>query len=281
MTDALQSGRTHIMNINPALPAAITRETRGAIAILTLSRPAQRNALSLQSLRALSAAFAEIARDRAIRAVVIAAQGPAFCSGHDLREMTARRADADGGRAFFAETMQACSAMMAAIPALPQPVIAAVEGIATAAGCQLVGMCDLAVAGEAARFCTPGVNLGLFCSTPAVALSRNVARKHAMEMLLTGDMTGAQEAMRIGLVNRVVPQGEALAAALALAERIASKSSEAIALGKRAFHAQIEMGLASAYDHAGKVMVENMLMADAREGIDAFLTRREPRWQDR
>jgi enoyl-CoA hydratase/carnithine racemase len=223
-------------------------------------------------------ALRSIGADESIRAVVIAAEGPAFCAGHDLRELTERRADPDGGRAFFARTMELCSAMMTAVVELPQPVIACVHGIASAAGCQLVASCDLAVASADARFATPGVNIGLFCTTPMVALTRNVAPRHAMEMLLTGDPVSAEDARRIGLVNRVVPAGEARAEAMRLARHIASKSARAIRVGKRAFHAQRTMGLGDAYAHASGVMVENLFDVDAAEGIGAFLAKRPPQW---
>ena len=212
---------------------------------------------------------------------MIAAKGPAFSSGHDLKQLTAHRADADGGRGYFAKTMTACSAMMQAIVALPQPVIAAVQGIATAAGCQLVASCDLAVASEDARFATSGINNGLFCSTPMVALSRNVSNKHAMEMLLTGDMVSAKEAHRIGLVNRVVPAGQATERALELARQIAAKSMLTVKLGKEAYYRQREMNLADAYKLTIDVMVDNMLARDAEEGIGAFIEKREPDWEDR
>ena len=256
----------------------LRRADIGAVAVLTLARPASRNALSEAMLAVLTGALAAIAGERAIRAVVLAAEGPVFCAGHDLKELTAHRADADRGRAYFAAMMARCSAMMQAIVALPQPVVAAVEGIATAAGCQLVATCDLAIAGAQARFCTPGVDLGLFCSTPMVALSRNLSRKAAMEMLLTGDGYAAEDARAFGLVNRVVPAGEARAAALALAARIAGKSSVAVNIGKRAFYAQAEMPLAQAYGHASAAMVENMLARDAEEGIGAFIGKRAPAW---
>jgi enoyl-CoA hydratase/carnithine racemase len=256
------------------------RSDRDGIATLTLDRPRALNALSDALIAALSGALAEIASDPAVRVVVLCAPpGPVFCAGHDLKEMTARRADADRGRAAFADTLGRCAAMMQAIVALPQPVIAAVEGLATAAGCQLVASCDLAIAGENATFCTPGVHIGLFCSTPMVALSRNVAPKHAMEMLLTGAPVSAADAARMGLVNRVVPAGTALAAAQALAGTIAAKAAPVLAVGKRAFYAQAEMGLADAYAHAATVMVENMLARDAQEGIGAFLEKREPQWR--
>jgi enoyl-CoA hydratase/carnithine racemase len=258
----------------------LRRETDGAVASLILNRPASRNSLSVDLLTALIDALASIAADASVRAVIIAAEGPAFCSGHDLRELTARRADPDGGRAFFDRTWDLCSTVMQSVAGLPQPVIACVHGIASAAGCQLVATCDLAVASADARFATPGVNIGLFCSTPMVALTRNVAPKHAMEMLLTGDPVTADHAWRIGLVNRVVPAGEERAEAMRLAQHIASKSARAIRVGKRAFHAQRTMGLADAYAHASCVMVENLCDADASEGIGAFLAKRPPQWND-
>ena len=272
---------THNPDFSLDQPAGVPlrRADVGAVAVLTLARPASRNALSEAMLAALRESLAAIAADRAVRAVIFAAEGPVFCAGHDLKEMTAHRADADGGRAYFAELMGRCSAIMQAIVALPQPVIAAVEGIATAAGCQLVASCDLAVAGADARFCTPGVNLGLFCSTPMVALSRNLSRKHAMEMLLTGDFFSPQDARAFGLVNRIVPAGEARATALALATHIAEKSAAAVKIGKRAFYEQAEMPLAQAYGHASAVMVENMLARDAEEGIGAFIEKRAPVWE--
>jgi len=267
--------------VAPTDAPILLRETVGSIAVLTLNRPAARNSLSEAMIARLHAALGEIAQDAAVRAVVIAAQGPAFCSGHDLKELTARRSDADGGRAYFAEIMDACSAMMQAIVSLPKPVIASVQGIATAAGCQIVASCDLAVASEAAGFATPGVDIGLFCSTPMVALSRNVPRKQAMEMLLTGEPVGAVRAREIGLVNRVVPPGAERDAALALAEKVALKSAHTVKLGKAAFYRQAEMGLADAYRYAAEVMTENMMAHDAEEGICAFIEKRAPTWQDR
>ncbi|MCC6779736.1 MAG: enoyl-CoA hydratase [Hyphomicrobiales bacterium] len=257
----------------------ITREDLGAIAVLTLDRPRQRNTLSAAVLTELRAALAALGDERSVRAVILAANGAAFCAGHDLKEITAHRADPDQGQAFTQQLMESCSALMLAILTLPQPVIAAVEGVATAAGCQLVATCDLAIASRTARFCTPGVDIGLFCSTPMVALSRNVARKHAMEMLLTGDSIGAADAYRLGLVNRVVAAGQARDEALRLAGKIASKSPVALKRGKEAFYRQIEMGVADAYDYTARVMVENMLAPDAVEGIGAFLEKRPPVWQ--
>jgi len=259
----------------------LLRETAGGVAILTLNRPEARNSLSEAMIAALSDALTAIAADRSVRTVILTANGPAFCAGHDLKEFTARRADPDGGRSFYLQIMTACSAAMQQIVRLPQPVIAAVQGVATAAGCQLVASCDLAVASSAARFATPGVNIGLFCSTPMVALSRNVARKHAMEMLLTGDLVGAEEARRIGLVNHVVQHGTEREEALALARKIAAKSNHVVKIGKEAFYKQIELDLAAAYDYAAKIMVENMMARDASEGIAAFVEKRSPTWEDR
>jgi enoyl-CoA hydratase/carnithine racemase len=269
---------------NAAVTSAplVLRETTDAIAILTLNRPDARNSLSAAMIVALGEAFDAIGRDRAIRAVVLAANGPAFSAGHDLKEMIAtRRSDPDRGRAFFMQVMTACCEVMQQIVRLPQPVIAAVHATATAAGCQLVAGCDLAVASAAARFATPGVNIGLFCSTPMVALSRNVSRKHAMEMLLTGDFISAEEALRIGLVNRVVAPGSERVEALALARKIAAKSTHVVKIGKEAFYRQSELDLAAAYAYASNVMVENMMARDAEEGITAFVEKRPPTWVDR
>ena len=259
----------------------LLREDVGPTAVLTLNRPQARNSLSEGLLEALGDALTAIAHERAVRAVVLAANGPAFCAGHDLKELTARRSDADRGRAYFKHIMTLCSGVMQQIVALPQPVIALVHATATAAGCQLVASCDLAVAAHTAKFATPGVNIGLFCSTPMVALSRNVSRKAAMEMLLTGDLIPADHAERIGLVNRVVATGHERAEALQLAEKIAGKSTLTVKIGKEAFYRQAEMPLAEAYKYASGVMVENMLARDAEEGISAFIEKRDPKWQDR
>jgi enoyl-CoA hydratase/carnithine racemase len=254
---------------------------RPGVAVLTLNRPAARNALSLAMLDALHKAFDALGADTSVAAIVLAANGPVFSSGHDLKELTAHRADADKGLAFYSEAMTRCSAMMLAIVACPKPVIAAVQGTATAAGCQLVATCDLAIAADTAHFATPGVNIGLFCSTPMVALSRNVVRKRAMEMLLTGDMLSAADAVEYGLVNRAVPAADLLPQAIALAEKIAAKSPLTVAIGKRAFYAQAEMPLAEAYSYAAQVMVDNMMTRDAEEGIGAFLGKRPPEWKGR
>lgn len=273
---------------SPALstPAAdeapfVARADSEGVATLTLSRGAQRNSLSEGMMAALTATLADLAADAGVRAVVLAAEGPVFSAGHDLKEIQSHRGDADRGRAYFEDVLKRCATLMTAIVRLPQPVIAAVEGMATAAGCQLVASCDLAVAGNQARFCTPGVNIGLFCHTPMVALSRNLSRKHALEMLLLGEWTEADDALRMGLVNRVVPAGEALAQAQALARRIAEKSQVPVKLGKAAFYAQAEMGLDDAYAYASRVMAENMLARDADEGIGAVLAKRAPVWEDR
>ncbi len=268
------------MNVQTAAPVLL-RERDKSIAVLVLNRPAARNSLSEALLGELATALTEIAADKSVRAVVLAANGPGFCAGHDLKELTARRSDADRGRDYFTKIMSMCSAMMQQIVNLPQPVIAAVQGVASAAGCQLVASCDLAIASPAAKFATPGVDIGLFCSTPMVALSRNVARKHAMEMLLTGDMVSAEDAARIGLINRVVPTGDERNAALALAQQIASKSAHTVKIGKEGFYRQAEMGLAQAYDYVSQIMVENLLSADAEEGICAFIEKRDPTWEDR
>jgi len=272
------------MNIQTARTTAeapLLRETDGPVAVLTLNRPAARNSLSEQILGLLGDALRELSADSRVRAVVLAAAGPAFCAGHDLKELTGRRTDADGGRAYFQHIMTTCSAMMQQIVNLPQPVIAAVQGPASAAGCQLVASCDLAIASTEAGFATPGVDIGLFCSTPMVALSRNVSRKHAMEMLLTGEMIAAEKAAAIGLVNEVVPAGQARGRAIELARQFASKSSHVIGIGKAAFYRQAEMPLAEAYAYASKVMTENMMARDAEEGICAFIEKRDPTWEDR
>ena len=267
--------------IVPSASPILSRESKGSIGVLTLNRPAARNSLSEALIAELHAALNDYAENKSIRAVVIAAEGVAFSAGHDLKELIAHRGDADHGRAYFAKLMTACSAMMQAIVHLPKPVVAAVQGVATAAGCQLVATCDLAVASEAATFATPGVDIGLFCSTPMVALSRNVSRKHAMEMLLTGEPIGAATAKDIGLVNRVVPAGAELDAAIALAEKVALKSAYTVKIGKAAFYRQAEMNLADAYSFAAEVMIENMMARDAEEGICAFIEKREPKWQDK
>jgi enoyl-CoA hydratase/carnithine racemase len=261
--------------------AVLLREDRGPIAVLTLNRPAARNSLSEGLLRALDDAFTAIAADRGVRAVVLAASGPAFCAGHDLKELASRRTDPDGGRSYFRQMMTSCSTMMQRIVTLPQPVIAAVQGVASAAGCQLVASCDLAIASSAAGFATPGVDIGLFCSTPMVALSRNIARKHAMKMLLTGESVPADQAAAMGLINEVVAPGAERARAMELADTVASKSAHVVGIGKAAFYRQVELPLAEAYRYAAEVMTENMMAHDAEEGICAFIEKRDPTWEDR
>jgi len=254
-----------------ALSPLIHIEDRGPVRVITLADPQRRNPLSSAMIAALHEALRGAAGDSAVRVVLLAHHGPAFSAGHDLKEIQAARTAPDRGRGFFTELMAACSAMMLQIRAMPQPVIAVVEGVATAAGCQLVATCDLAVAGTEARFATPGVNIGLFCSTPMVALSRNVSHKHAMEMLLTGEFADAASALRFGLVNRVVPAGTAMAEAEALALQIASKPAVVVKIGKEAFYRQHDMSLDEAYAFASEVMVENMMMQEAQDGIGAFV----------
>jgi enoyl-CoA hydratase/carnithine racemase len=267
--------------IKPANAPIVLREDHGAVAMLVLNRPEARNSLSQEMIDALAAEIALLRDDNKVRALVIAANGPAFCAGHDMKQMTARRADADKGRAFFQHMFRSCAKMMMSIVHLPKPVIAAVGGAASAAGAQLVASCDLAVASNHARFATPGVDIGLFCSTPMVAVSRNVANKHVMEMLLTGDLISAQRAYEIGLVNRVVAEDTERHEALDLANRIASKSAHTLKIGKEAFYRQREMDLESAYRYTAEVMTENMLARDAEEGIGAFVEKRDPKWEDR
>ena len=245
------------------------------IRTLVLNRPERRNALSMALLRDLIAALANTAADVSVRAVIIRGEGPIFCSGHDLTEMTS--CSLPDARELF----DTCSELMMAIHRLPQPVIAQVHGIATAAGCQLVAACDLAIAGEEARFATPGVRIGLFCSTPMVEVSRSVGRKRALEMLLTGEMIDATTAADWGLVNRVVPSERLAQETLELASRMKSASSHTIAVGKVAFYEQLDQALPDAYEHTSEIMAANTVAPDAREGIDAFLSKREPRWRGR
>jgi enoyl-CoA hydratase/carnithine racemase len=262
------------MNVHqPVSERVLMRRDIDGIAWLTLNRPQARNALSVALMDALEAELAAIKADPEVKVVVIGGAGPAFCAGHDLREIRA-----EPRREVYEALFAQCSRLMLAIVRLPKPVIARVHGIATAAGCQLVATCDLAVAADTARFATPGVNIGLFCSTPMVALSRAVGRKPAMEMLLTGELLDAARAREIGLVNRVVPEAELDAAVAALAGEIAGKSPLTVAIGKEAFYRQAEMDLESAYRYAAEVMTRNMLARDAEEGIDAFLQKREPVW---
>ncbi|RBP94967.1 enoyl-CoA hydratase/carnithine racemase [Rhodobacter sp. 140A] len=253
-------------------------ERRGVVAHLTMNAPGSLNALSDAMLAALKARFTELGGDGSVKVVVLKGAGKAFCAGHDLKEMQAGRHAADKGRAYFADLFFRCAEVMQMIPALPQPVIAEVHGIATAAGCQLVASCDLAVAAEGTRFGVNGVNIGLFCSTPMVALTRNVPRKVAFEMLTTGEFIDAARAREVGLVNRITPH-EALAAETGrLAETLAAKLGAAVKIGKRAFYDQMPLDLAAAYEHTAAVMVENMLWRDTEEGISAFIEKRKPDW---
>ncbi len=251
----------------------LLREDRGGIATLTLNGPAQMNVLSHEMLDALQSALDDIAADRSVRVVVVAAQGKAFCTGHNLKDMRANYT-----HDYQTELFGKCSTMMLSILRLPQPVIAKVQGLATAAGCQLVATCDLAVAAESAQFGTSGINNGLFCSTPGVALSRNVSRKHAMEMLLTGDFVDPHRAEEIGLINQVVADSELDAATDALAEKLASKSAFGLTLGKQGYYRQLEMGISDAYAFASAEMARNVMDRDAAEGFDAFIEKREPVW---
>jgi len=256
----------------------LLRKDRDGVAELTLNMPGRLNALSDAMLAALQAQLDALETDRATRAVILRGAGKVFCAGHDLKEMTAGRQAEDGGKAYFADLFSRCSRVMTGLQRIPQPVIAEVHGIATAAGCQLVASCDMAVAAEGTRFGVNGVNIGLFCSTPMVALSRNIHRKHAFEMLTTGQFIEADRAQALGLVNRVVPHDDLHTAARDLADTVAAKLGAAVKIGKRAFYDQIEMPIDQAYAYAGEVMVENMLHRDTEEGISAFLEKRPPNW---
>lgn len=256
----------------------LLRENNNAVASLTLNTPQKLNALSEEMLEALQSELDSIAQDRSIRAVIIKGAGKAFCAGHDLKQMTAARQTEDGGKAYFNELFATCGKLMTSISKLPQPVIAQAHGIATAAGCQLVASCDMAVAAEGTRFGVNGVNIGLFCSTPMVALSRNIPRKQAFEMLTTGEFIDAEKAIALGLINRAVPVEELDAATMALAERVAGQLGVAVKIGKEAFYNQAEMTLEEAYAYTGRVMADNMLFRDTENGIAAFLDKRHPEW---
>lgn len=255
-----------------AQPPAVLRDDREGVATLTLNRPAQLNLLTSEMLEALQAAFDALARDATVRVVVLAAAGKGFCAGHDLKEIRAL-----GAQPAIEALFGTCSRMMLSIPRLPQPVIARVHGVAAAAGCQLVAQCDLAVASEAARFSTPGVNLGFFCSTPGVAVGRTLLRKHALELLLTGELIDARRALELGLVNRVVPPERLEAEVETLARQIASKPPASVAAGKRAFYEQMDLGLERAYALAGGVIAASFAHEEGREGMDAFIEKRAPR----
>ena len=259
--------------------AILERHDTGAVTRLVMNAPERLNALSDEMLAALQTALNEIANDKTVRAVILSGMGKAFCAGHDLKQMTAGRQSEDGGKLYFKDLFDRCAAVMARIQSLPQPVIAQVHGIATAAGCQLVATCDMAVAAQGTRFGVNGVNIGLFCSTPMVALSRNIPRKQAFEMLTTGSFIEAERAETLGLVNRVVAPDALEAEAMALAQTVAAKLGVAVRVGKEAFYNQIQMNVSDAYAYTGDVMVENMLNRDTIEGIAAFLDKRDPTWE--
>ncbi len=264
------------MRREPEAGPVIARQ-EGKVLRLTLNNPPA-NALSMETMQAMQAALDEAAADRSVRVIVIAAAGKLFSGGHDLKQMTSHRKDADGGKAYFEQTFATCSKMMLGIVRSPKPVIAEIDGLATAAGCQLVASCDLAICSDQSKFGVNGIDVGLFCTTPGVALARGLKPKHAMEMLLTGEMIDAVAAREIGLVNRVVPREYLTQVVMKYAQVIAAKAPEAVRLGKKAFYEQAEMGLADAYDHASRVIVENMLNSDAIEGIGAFIEKRRPDW---
>ena len=259
--------------------ALLERHDTNSIAHLKMNAPEKLNALSEEMLSALQSQFDSLQNDRQIRAVILSGSGKAFCAGHDLKEMTAGRQAEDGGKAYFTELFQKCARMMTSIQKLPQPVIAQAHGIATAAGCQLVASCDMAVAADSTRFGVNGVNIGLFCSTPMVALSRNIPRKQAFEMLTTGQFINAERARELGLVNRIASEDELEEATTELAETVASKLAVAVKIGKEAFYNQLQMPLSEAYDYTGSVMAENMLFRDTEEGISAFIEKRDPNWE--
>ncbi len=273
--------KTSAPPLDAAPPALLETSDHDGIRRLVLNNADARNCLSIELMLRLKDEIEKLGTDPSVGTAVIAAKGTAFCAGHDLKELKSHQREADGGASFFQRLFRICGDMMVSIVECPKPVIAEVQGMATAAGCQLVATCDLAVASSGARFATPGVNIGLFCSTPMVALSRNVGRKKAMEMLMTGDPISAQEAERIGLINRVVEERQLQSTVVQLAKKIGAKSSSVIALGKRAFYDQAEMSLRDAYAYTGEVMTRNMLTDDAAEGISAFLEKRAPTWRDR
>ena len=258
-----------------------TSTNNNGIFRITLSNPKNHNALSEDMMFNIQSALDEAASDKKIRVIIISADGPTFSAGHDLKELKTGRKNSDKGRAYFKEVMSKCSKLMQSIVKNPKPVIAEVGGVATAAGCQLVASCDLAYAGESAKFATPGVNIGLFCSTPMVALSRNISNKHSMEMLLTGDLISSSKAAEIGLINKVINNDALQTYVLDRALKISKKSAMTLKIGKEAFYKQIDMTLSEAYDYASSVMVENMLKLDAEEGIDAFINKRNPSWSDK
>ena len=262
------------------LSILIKKKSEKGVLRLTMNNSDQKNPLSENMMSMLMDEIKGASLDQSIRVIVLAATGNVFSSGHDLKEITSARENDDNGEVYFKNLFDYCSSLMQLIVNTPQPVIAEVDGVATAAGCQLVASCDLAIASHESRFATPGVNLGLFCSTPMVALSRNVNKKNAMEMLLTGDFISAEKAKEIGLINNAVPKEDLTSEVDRLAKKIASKSTMTVATGKRAFYAQAEMDLSDAYEYTSKTMTDNLLKNDAKEGIDAFLKKRPPDWKD-
>ena len=269
------------MSDNNSSDILILEKKDEGILSLTMNNPKNRNALSESMMSILTNTINQASTDQDIKVIIISAQGPVFCAGHDLKEMTAARDSDDGGKDYFMKLFSTCSVLMQAIVNCPKPVIAEINGTATAAGCQLVASCDLAIASNSSKFATPGVNLGLFCSTPMVALSRNVKNKHAMEMLLTGDMIDAIKAKEIGLINHNVSEKEVKNETLNLAKKIASKSSLTVSIGKEAFYKQSELNLSEAYKYTSQVMADNMLKEDAKEGIGAFFQKRSPKWKNK
>ncbi|MFN0263352.1 enoyl-CoA hydratase [Tepidamorphus sp. 3E244] len=272
---------SHSENARQDDSAPVAVRNDGAVRILTLNRPQSRNTLSVETMDALQTQLDRIERESEVRCAVIRAEGNGFCAGHDLKEMQAHRNDADKGKAFFTDLFQQCTRLMGAVRKCRVPVIAEVQGIATAAGCQLVATCDMAVASERARFGVNGIDVGFFCSTPSVALSRNVDRKLAMELLLTGRMMSAEEAKSAGLVNHVAPHEQLAGMTLSMAHTVAEKSSAVASLGKKVFYEQVQMPLDDAYELAMQTMVDNLLMEDSVEGFTAFIEKRKPEWQDR
>jgi enoyl-CoA hydratase/carnithine racemase len=266
--------------MNTDNPIVLKEELKSGLLLLTLNNPQSKNALSEDMISALINCIDSASNDHSIKVIIIAASGNVFCAGHDLKEITEARDSQDGGDLYFKGLFDSCSSLMQLIINTPKPIIAQVDGVSTAAGCQLVASCDLAIASDVSKFATPGVNIGLFCSTPMVALSRNVHKKNAMEMLLTGDMIDCKKAKEIGLINEYVSPDNLSDSVLNLAEKIASKSSRTLATGKKAFYKQAEMSLADAYEYTSEVMKKNLLRSDAKEGINAFLEKRTPKWDD-
>ena len=266
--------------MNTDNPLVLKEELKSGLLRLNLNNSQSKNALSEDMISALINCIDSASNDHSIKVIIIAASGNVFCAGHDLKEITEARDSQDGGDLYFKGLFDSCSSLMQLIINTPKPIIAQVDGVSTAAGCQLVASCDLAIASDVSKFATPGVNIGLFCSTPMVALSRNVHKKNAIEMLLTGDMIDCKKAKEIGLINEYVSPDNLNDSVLHLAEKIASKSSRTLATGKKAFYKQAEMSLADAYEYTSEVMKENLLRSDAKEGIKAFLEKRTPKWDD-